>query len=46
MTAEHEAKLDALGFLWERRESPLIVGSNDNTSSCPDEITSERKERK
>ena len=30
MTAEREAKLNVLGFLWEKRESPL-VGSNANT---------------
>jgi hypothetical protein len=46
MTAEREAKLNALGFLWEKRESPLIVGSNDNTVICADEVTSERKKRK
>jgi hypothetical protein len=45
MTAEHEAKLNVLGFLWEKRESPLVA-SNDNNVLCPDEVTSEREKRK
>jgi hypothetical protein len=45
MTAERDAKLNALGFSWEKREPPS-VGSNDNIISCPDKITSERMKRK
>jgi hypothetical protein len=40
MAAEHEAKLNLLGFSWVRRYSP--AGSNDNNDVlCPDKVTSE-----
>jgi hypothetical protein len=43
MTAEREAKLNVLGFVWERRESQASL--NVNTIPCPDQITSERAKR-
>jgi hypothetical protein len=41
MAAEHEAKLNVLGFSWAKRQSS--VGSNDNNNNvlCPDKVTSE-----
>jgi hypothetical protein len=41
MTAEHEAKLNVLGFSWAKRQSSS-VGSNDNNNVlCPDKVSSE-----
>jgi hypothetical protein len=43
MTAEHEAKLNLLGFSWVRSHAPASC-SNDNNSNvrlCPDKVTSE-----
>jgi hypothetical protein len=41
MAAEHEAKLNALGFSWVKKHSP--AGSNGNSKVlCPDEVASER----
>jgi hypothetical protein len=43
MTAEREAKLNVLGFVWEKRESQASLDVNN--MPCPDEITSEREKR-
>jgi hypothetical protein len=43
MTAEREAKLNVLGFVWEKRASPS--GLDVNTIPSPDEIRSKREKR-
>jgi hypothetical protein len=39
MTAEHEAKLNVLGFLWEKRQT--LADSNVNNVLYPEKVTSE-----